>query len=98
MSITRALAVLLAGACLACTSKEEQIEKCGYIAGQSGIGECLVSRYNWDVNQALVAALDFRLQQDSLLRAYNEQQQKEALERKAHHDGAGYVLLDHQGP
>jgi hypothetical protein len=71
----------------ACTSREEQIEKCEYLVGPSEVDECLVSRYNWKVEEAI----KYRIKQDSLVQEWEQRRNPQSLRN------VGYELLDRQG-
>jgi hypothetical protein len=60
----RALTLLGLVLLFACgPSRDEQVEKCAYLSGSGGMGECLVSRYEWSVRDASIASLDYMAEQ-----------------------------------
>jgi hypothetical protein len=79
--------VLLALGCH--ESKDVQADKCAYMAGADGMGQCLVARYGWDVVGAMIAAGKYRRFSDSL---HNALEQARQPEPPGH-----YKLLDRQG-
>ncbi len=56
-----------------CDSKAKQVEQCRYLTGAEHVGECLVARFNWNVQEArvegLLAQADKFDLEDSLKRA-----------------------------